>query len=124
MANPSVPPVVVALLLLRSVHLVTGQPLVDNVEQMAQTLYSSIRAVAFPDSPQLLEDKTNIDTRFVLLSPGKILNYQDYYPGEEYTKFLQVHEITKILFGYNYYYYAFFFRILAATKGLLLCLHM
>ena len=92
MANPSTPLVVVALLLFCSIFLVAGQgtSLAGNVEQMAQTLYSAIRAVAFPDSPQLLEDKTNVDTRFILLSPGKILNYHDFYPGEEYTKFVQV----------------------------------
>ena len=105
------PLVIVALLLFCSTSLVTGQgtaalasqeetqQLVENVEKMTQTLYSTIRAVAYPDSPQLEEDKANVDTRFILLSPGKTLNYLDYYPGQEYTQFLQVQKIKKILFG-------------------------
>ena len=59
-------------------------------ERHTQTLYNSIRAVAFPSSPRFDPDETNQDARFVLMTPGKTLNYFDYYPGKEYTEFIQV----------------------------------
>ena len=64
--------------------------LVNRAEQMAQNLYKTIRAIAFPISPELVESTTNVDTRFILMMPGKILNYFDYHPGPDYTKFVQV----------------------------------
>ena len=53
-------------------------------------LYDLIRGLVFPESPALDLNQQNVDNRFVLLMPGKILNYYDYYPGREYTKFIQV----------------------------------
>ncbi len=57
---------------------------------MVQNLYATIRAIAFPKSPQLDEYATNVDTRFILMVPGKVLNYFDYHPGPDYTNFIQV----------------------------------
>ena len=56
--------------------------------ELMRGLYNTIRNVALPSQP--LTDDTNIQSRFLLLSPGKVLNYFDYYPGQEYTNFLQV----------------------------------
>ena len=63
---------------------------VDRSSQMIHDLYATIRAIAFPKSPELIEYETNVDNRFVLMLPGKILNYFDYFPGPDYTKFIQV----------------------------------
>ena len=85
----------VALVLCYSIYSVNCQvknrALVDRSNNMAANLYASIRSVAFPVSPELEEDEANIDTRFILLTPGKILNYFDYNPGSEYTEFIQVY---------------------------------
>ena len=73
-------------------HTSSGQA--DNeVEQGRRTtakLYNLIRSIAFPESPALDVNQHNLDNRFILLMPGKVLNYFDYYPGREYTKFIQV----------------------------------
>lgn len=57
---------------------------------MASGLYDTIRKIAFPTSPNLTEGASGEDNRFILMMPGKVLNYQDYFPGEKYTKFVQV----------------------------------
>lgn len=62
----------------------------DWSQSMTHNLYSTIRNVAFPSSPELIETESNIDSRFVLMMPGKVLNYFDYHPGEAYTAFIQV----------------------------------
>ena len=49
-------------------------------------LYQTIRKVAFPASPDLRAGSTRADGRFILLMPGKILNFNDYYPGLKYQK--------------------------------------
>ena len=59
----------------------------------ASALYDTIRRIAFPASPDLADDKIKPDGRFILMMPGKILNYQDYHPGDEYTEFIQVSAI-------------------------------
>ena len=43
--------------------------------------------LAFPNSPYSTSDTTH--NRFVFMSPGKILNYYDYYPGDVYTASLK-----------------------------------
>ena len=54
----------------------------DKSSDILADLYVVLRNVAFPRSPY----STNGDTysRFVLMSPGQVLNYYDYYPGNEY----------------------------------------
>ena len=79
-----------ALLLCCSMYSVTCQSQVDWSQSMTHNLYSTIRNVAFPSSPELVETESNIDSRFVLMMPGKVLNYFDYHPGEAYTAFIQV----------------------------------
>ena len=44
-------------------------------------LYLLLRKIAFPQSPYSTGDTHN---RFIFMSPGKVLNYYDYYPGDEY----------------------------------------
>ena len=86
--------VLVAVLLLYFTFSVTCQGAeqthVDRLNTKIQDLYDTIRAVAFPTPAQLANTNTMGDTRFILLMPGKILNFFDYFPGEEYTKFIQV----------------------------------
>ena len=103
MANLSSMTVIVALLLCCSMYSSTGQEagVVQQSERMIQSLYNSIRAIAFPSSPQFDPDKTHQDTRFILMIPGKTLNYFDYYPGKEYTEFIQV--CINIVTCNNYY---------------------
>ena len=47
-------------------------------------LYETIRRIAFPSSPELRAGSTKADGRFILLMPGKILNFNDYHPGLKY----------------------------------------
>lgn len=60
---------------------------VSQVPKHANALYNTLRSIAFPQSPSLSQ---TTDSRFILMVPGKVLNYFDYYPGGEYTKFIQV----------------------------------
>ncbi len=46
-------------------------------------LYQTLRTIAFPKSPYSKSD--TVHNRFILLIPGKALNYDDYYPGDLYT---------------------------------------
>jgi hypothetical protein len=46
-------------------------------------LYLTLRTIAFPKSPYSTSD--TVHNRFILLMPGKALNYDDYYPGDLYT---------------------------------------
>ena len=57
---------------------------------MIRSLYATIRGIAYPKSPELDEYATNVDTRFILMMPGKVLNYFDYHPGPDYTNFIKV----------------------------------
>ena len=52
-------------------------------------LYITLRNVAFPGH-DLEDESRNLDGRFLMLMPGKVLNYFDYYPGTDYTNFIQV----------------------------------
>lgn len=65
----------------------------ENARKTTAALYDLIRGIAFPQSPTLDTQTTNENNRFILLMPGKVLNYFDYYPGREYTKFIQVGNI-------------------------------
>jgi hypothetical protein len=71
-------------------QLASSEEQVDRSGKMVHDLYATIRAIAFPKWPELVDTESNIDNRFVLMMPGKILNYFDYYPGSDYTKFIQV----------------------------------
>ena len=62
----------------------------ENARKTTAALYDLLRGIAFPQSPTLDTQATNENNRFILLMPGKVLNYFDYYPGREYTKFIQV----------------------------------
>ena len=63
----------------------------ESARKTTAALYDLLRGIAFPQSPALDTQATNEDNRFILLMPGKVLNYFDYYPGKEYTKFIQVY---------------------------------
>ena len=57
----------------------------EATNRITKQLYQSIRNIALPSVPV-----TNNRDVTLLLSPGKVLNYFDYYPGQEYTNFIQV----------------------------------
>lgn len=63
---------------------------IEHGRTTTAALYDLLRSIAFPESPALDVNQHNMDNRFLLLMPGKVLNYFDYYPGREYTKFIQV----------------------------------
>ena len=66
----------------------TQQPAANahNAERSVDGLYQTIRKIAFPASPDLRAGNTRADGRFILLMPGKILNFNDYHPGLKYQK--------------------------------------
>lgn len=57
----------------------------DNSGKILTDLYITLRNIVFPKSP--LSNGVTFN-RFVLLSPGKVLNYWDYYPGPDYEESL------------------------------------
>ena len=59
---------------------------VENSGKILTDLYVTLRNIAFPKSP--LSDGIS-HNRFVLMSPGKVLNYWDYFPGHEYEESLK-----------------------------------
>ena len=59
-------------------------------DRVTADLYLTLRSIAFPDYK--LTDNT-LDGRFIMLTPGKILNFLDYYPGPEYTQFVNVSQL-------------------------------
>ena len=56
---------------------------VERACQIFTNLYLTLRDVAFPKSPY--SDSDTVHNRFILMTPGKVLNYDDYYPGNLYT---------------------------------------
>ena len=76
-----------ALWLLASINCQTSgeqqQKAVENTSKILTGLYLTIRSIVFPKSP-LQSGNTPTSNRFVLMSPGKVLNYWDYYPGPDY----------------------------------------
>ncbi len=60
----------------------------DAAFETTRNLYTAIRNVAFPEHK--LSDETGVENRFILLMPGKVLNYFDYFPGKDYTDFILV----------------------------------
>lgn len=72
---------------------VTSQDQTDaasrRASSIANELYGTLRNIAFPAGNI---PKTEIENRFLMLMPGKVLNYFDYFPGKEYTKFIQVNK--------------------------------
>ena len=57
-----------------------------NSAKILADLYTTLTNVAFPKPPSAASDVTSY--HFVLLSPGKVLNYWNCYPGAEYKESL------------------------------------
>ena len=55
---------------------------------IADELYGTLRKIVFPTGSS--QNSGPLENRFLMLMPGKVLNYFDYFPGKEYTKFIQV----------------------------------
>ena len=64
---------------------------VDKSSQILADLYLTMRTIAFPKSPYGSDTTHN---RFVLMSPGKVLNYYDYYPGDAYSASIKAKNTT------------------------------
>ena len=77
----------VDLLLLASVQSESSEKkrekAVANTSKILIDLYLTIRDIVFPKSPMQVGNHVT-PNRFVLMSPGKVLNYWDYYPGPDY----------------------------------------
>ena len=58
---------------------------VKNSAKILTDLYVTLTNIAFPKSPLSSDVAHN---RFILLSPGRVLNYWDYYPGGEFEESL------------------------------------
>ena len=65
---------------------------VKQSQRILSDLYQVLRNIAFPTSPYSFSDTTH--NRFILMSPGKVLNYFDYYPGDQYTASLKAKNTT------------------------------
>ena len=61
----------------------------DRALTITSQLYETVRNIAFPQH-RLDADENILDSRFLMLMPGKVLNYIDYHPGDEYAKFSKV----------------------------------
>ena len=73
-----------------------GQPAQDSVINEAgkskdtlSKLYATIRNVAQPPVTSTATGSEVISSRLVLLLPGKVLNYYDYFPGDRYEASLE-----------------------------------
>ena len=75
------------VLLLAAVEFSAAQS--ERASAVTSNLYSTLRNIAFPE-PQGSGTSSQIDGRFLLMMPGKVLNYFDFYPGRGYTRFTQV----------------------------------
>ena len=64
-----------------------------NARSITQGLYVTLRNIIYPGELQDINDP--VQTRFLLLTPGKPLNYFDYFPGKEYTSFIQDYNTKK-----------------------------
>ncbi len=80
------------VVLLAGISLVVGNKSDDDREKATKNskkilldLYTTLRNIAFPESPL---SSGRVANRFVMLSPGKVLNFWDYYPGKEYEQSL------------------------------------
>ncbi len=60
----------------------------DSDETLAK-LYTTIRSVAQPPVSEAASGEEVINSRLVLLLPGKVLNYYDYFPGDRYEASLE-----------------------------------
>ena len=83
----------VMLLLAVYSPITSAQTPAQKAANSAAGLYETIRSIASPGtSADIQAQKNTLDGRFILMMPGKVLNYQDYHPGSEYTEFIQVSE--------------------------------
>ena len=58
-----------------------------KAQEITQGLYSTFLSIAFPESKFSGPDEP-VTNRFILMAPGKVLNYWDYYPGADYEESL------------------------------------
>ena len=58
---------------------------IDRMKKNQLALYEALHNFALPD----VDTSKPVEQRFILQVPGKVLNPMDYYPGEDYEKYLQ-----------------------------------
>ena len=86
--NMNVLPVILAAYLLALTAVEGQDSSADKAFEITQGLYITLRNIAFPGGK--LTDDENVPDRFLLLMPGKVLNYADYNPGKDYINFINV----------------------------------
>ena len=74
----------------------------ERAGSIANQLYGTLKNIAFPAGST--QKPGRIDNRFLLQMPGTVLNYFDYFPGKEYTKFVQVSLVVQSLLIVFYSY--------------------
>lgn len=62
---------------------------IDRSQDTVARLYTTIRNVALPPPSVDAGDDAIVNSRLVLLLPGKVLNYYDYFPGDRYEASLE-----------------------------------
>lgn len=72
----------------------------ERASDITSGLYMTLRDIAFPNHK--LSDPKPVDSRFLMLMPGKVLNYFDYYPGGDYTSFIQVSKAAQPATSWDY----------------------
>ena len=89
-------PIALAVLLFASRPAWTQDQTQDNVEdglgnsqKTLANLYAVIRNVALPPPSADAKGTEPVTQRLVLLLPGKVLNYYDYFPGDAYQASLE-----------------------------------
>ena len=88
--------IVIAFSILATISCMVGADKCDDdrkaaLERSAQIfgdLYLTLRNIAFPKSSYLRSSR--VHNRFILLSPGKVLNYDNYSSGDLYTASMKV----------------------------------
>ena len=82
----------VFLLLALWIPTIKGQDVLNDVAKSKNTvarLYTTIRNVALPPPSEDASEDDIVTSRLVLLVPGKVLNYYDYFPGDRYEASLE-----------------------------------
>ena len=65
---------------------------VKRESEILADLIKVIRNIAFPKTPYSINEP--VHNRLIFMSPGKVLDYDDYYPGDEYTDNLKAKNMS------------------------------
>ena len=65
---------------------------VKTQSKILADLCAVLRNIAFPKTPYSINEP--VQNRLIFMSPGKVLDYDDYYPGDEYTDNLKAKNMS------------------------------